>query len=59
VQCGIYTLPIEYDVVSEVEEIEDNDNLEDMARHMPMCYYVTQDGCARDQQAMFESLATL
>jgi hypothetical protein len=46
-------LPIEYDVVSEVTEDEE-DFTKEMSAHQPKCYYVMDNGCVEGQQAMFE-----
>ena len=47
-------LPAEYDVVSEIEESEDDFNLEDIEKYKFMCYYVTNYGCGDEQKAIFE-----
>ena len=49
----ISMLPIEYDVISEVREDEE-DFIEEMTAHQPKCYYVMDNGCVEGQQAMFE-----
>ena len=46
-------LPIEYDVPSEVRDVE-SDFTEEMAIHRPLCYYVMNNGCVEDQHALFE-----
>jgi hypothetical protein len=46
-------LPVEYDVPSEVNEVE-SDFTEEMAAHKPFCYYVMNNGCVKDQHAVFE-----
>jgi len=48
-------LPIEYDVISEVTEDEE-DFTKEMIAHQPKCYYVMDNGCVEGQQAMFERL---
>jgi len=53
--CNVVSiLPSKYDVVSEVEESEDDFNQEDIDKYRPMCYYVTNCGCVDEQNAMFE-----
>lgn len=44
----------EYDVVSEVEESEDDFNLENMEKYKFMCCSVTDYGCGDQQKAIFE-----
>ncbi|KAK2422492.1 hypothetical protein QL285_033024 [Trifolium repens] len=52
--CVVSILPSEYDVQSEVTELEtDFDQLE-MADPKPICYYVMNNGCIEEQQATFE-----
>ncbi|KAK2422316.1 hypothetical protein QL285_032860 [Trifolium repens] len=52
--CVVSILPSEYDVQSEVTELEvDFDQLE-MADPKPICYYVMNNGCTEEQQATFE-----
>jgi len=51
--CVVSVLPIEYDVPSEVNEVE-SDFTEEMAIHRPLCYYVMNNGCVEDQHAVFE-----
>jgi len=46
-------LPIEYDVMLEVTEDEE-DFTEEMTAHQPKCYYVMDNGCVEGQHAMFE-----
>lgn len=41
----VYVLTLEYDQVTKVKEIEDIDKA-NMAKHMPVCYYVMNNGCA-------------
>jgi len=50
----VSNLPAKYNVVSEVEEYEDDFDLEDIEKCRPMCYYVTNYGCVDKQKAMFE-----
>jgi len=51
--CVVSVLPIEYDVPSEVSDME-SDFTEEMAIHRPFCYYVMNNGCVEDQHAFFE-----
>jgi len=52
--CNVVSvLPVEYDVPSEVNEVE-RDFIDEMAIHKPLCYYVMINGCVEDQHAMFE-----
>ncbi|MCH87192.1 hypothetical protein A2U01_0008058 [Trifolium medium] len=47
-------LPVEYDVWSEVNDEEDDFEEPEMANHKPVCYYVMNNGCVEEQQAVFE-----
>jgi len=51
--CVVSMLPVEYDVPSEVNEVE-SDFTDEMAIHRPLCYYVMNNGCVEDQHAVFE-----
>ncbi|KAK2449663.1 hypothetical protein QL285_008835 [Trifolium repens] len=52
--CVVSILPSEYDVQTEITELEtDFDQLE-MADPKPICYYVMNNGCIEEQQATFE-----
>ena len=43
--CNVVSiLPVEYDVTSEVNEVE-TDFTEEMANHKPLRYYVMNNGC--------------
>lgn len=54
--CNVVSvLPIEYDVPSEVNEVE-SDFTDEMAIHKPLCYYVMNNGCVKDQHGVFEML---
>jgi len=53
--CVVSVLPIEYDVPSEVSDVE-SDFTEEMAIHRPLCYSVKNNGCVEDQHALFDSL---
>ncbi|CAJ2657404.1 unnamed protein product [Trifolium pratense] len=47
-------LPLEYDVPTEVNELEEDFEALNLADHKPMCYYVMQNGCVEEQKAVFE-----
>ncbi|WJX46260.1 hypothetical protein P8452_33079 [Trifolium repens] len=52
--CVVSIIPSEYDVQTEITELEtDFDQLE-MADPKPICYYVMNNGCIEEQQATFE-----
>jgi len=54
IMCNVVSiLPIEYDMMSEVSEVEE-DFTEEMANHKPLCYYVMDNGCVENQHAVFE-----
>jgi len=56
IMCNVVSvLPIEYDVPSEMDEVE-SDFTEEMAHHKPLCYYVMNNGCVQNQHAVFEKL---
>lgn len=46
-------LPVEYDITSEINEVED-DFTEEMTNHKPLYYYVMNNGCVEKQHAVFE-----
>lgn len=51
--CNVVSvLLVEYDVPSEVNEVE-SDFTDEMAIHKPLCYYVMNNGCVKDQHAIF------
>ena len=52
--CVVSILPSEYDVQSEVTEIESEFDHFDMADPKPVCYYVMNNGCVEEQLAYFE-----
>eukprot|EP00256_Glycine_max_P066604 XP_025981199.1 uncharacterized protein LOC100802634 [Glycine max] len=52
--CVVSILPFEYDVQSEVTEIESEFDHFDMADPKPVCYYVMNNGCVEEQLAYFE-----
>eukprot|EP00256_Glycine_max_P062132 XP_014631525.1 uncharacterized protein LOC106798860 [Glycine max] len=54
VVCVVSILPSEYDVQSEVTEIECEFDHFDMADPKPVCYYVMNNGCVEEQLAYFE-----
>ncbi|PNX69000.1 hypothetical protein L195_g056475, partial [Trifolium pratense] len=47
-------LPLEYDIPTEVNELEEDFEALNLADHKPMCYYVMQNGCVEEQKAIFE-----
>jgi len=47
-------LPAKYDVVSEIEDTEEDFDSKDMANYKPIWYYVMNNGCVEEQHAMFE-----
>lgn len=51
----VSVFPREYDQVMEIEEPEDATDLE-MARHIPVCYYVRNNGCVEEQNTFLERL---
>ncbi|XP_039686971.1 uncharacterized protein [Medicago truncatula] len=52
--CNVVSiLPVEYDVQSEINEVE-SDFVDEMAIHKPLCYYVMNNGCVEEQHAVFE-----
>jgi len=53
--CNVASiLPAEYDMVSEVDDSEEDFDPKDMEKYQPMCYYVMDDGCESEQKAIFE-----
>ena len=43
--CNVVSiLPIEYDMVSEFDDSEEEFDPKDMEEYKPMCYFVTNDG---------------
>jgi len=55
VVCNVVSIqPTEYDVVSEVEESEEDYNPEDMEKYKSMCCFVTDYGWGDQQKAIFE-----
>lgn len=53
ITCNMVSvLPREYDQVMEIEELEDATDLE-MARHMPVCYYIMNNGCVEEAKRLF------
>ena len=54
--CNVLSiLPVEYDVTSEVNEVE-TDFTEEMANHKPLCYYVMDNGCLKINMPFSRSL---
>jgi len=52
--CNVVSvLPVEYDVLSEIDEVE-SDFTEEMAHYKPLCYYVMNNGCVENQHVVFE-----
>jgi len=52
--CNVVSiLPAEYDVLSEVEESEDDFNLKDMEKYKSMRCYVTNYCCGDEQKVIF------
>ena len=52
--CNVVSiLPVEYDVTSEVNEVE-TDFTDEMANHKSLCYFVMNNGCVENQYAIFE-----
>jgi hypothetical protein len=52
--CVVSKLPSEFDVQSEVTELEEDFDQLNLADPKPMCYYVMINGCIEEQQASFE-----
>ncbi|CAJ2671752.1 unnamed protein product [Trifolium pratense] len=50
----ISVLPADYDVQTEVNEGEEEQNSIEMANNKPVCYYIIGNGCVEDQNGMFE-----
>ncbi|WJX26319.1 hypothetical protein P8452_15257 [Trifolium repens] len=50
----VYVLPVEYDVPTEIEEIEEDFEALELANHKPVCYYVMDNGCVEAHDAVFE-----
>ncbi|XP_045807593.1 uncharacterized protein LOC123901479 [Trifolium pratense] len=50
----ISILPVEYNVQTEVNEVEEEQNTIEMASNKPVCYYIMGNGCVEDQNAVFE-----
>lgn len=54
ITCNVVSvLPREYDQVTKVKEPEDSTTIE-MVRHMPVCYYIMNNGCVEEQNSFFE-----
>ena len=53
--CNVVSiLPAEYDMVSEVDDSEEEFDPKDMEEYKPMCYIVTNDGSESNRKAIFE-----
>lgn len=53
--CNVVSiLPVEYDVVSEVEKSEDDFNLDDLEKYRFMCCYASNYGYDEKQKAILE-----
>jgi len=52
--CNVVSiLPTEYDMVSEVDDSEEEFDPKDMGEYKPMCYFVTNDGFENNRKAIF------
>ena len=52
--CNVVSIfPVEYDVTSEINDVE-IDFTKEMANHKPLCYYVMNDGCIENEYAIFK-----
>jgi hypothetical protein len=47
-------LPLEYDVPTEINEVEEDFEALELADHKSVCYYVMENGCVEAQNAVFE-----
>lgn len=55
VLCSVVSvLPVEYDVVTKVTYTEEEYSAKDMDGHKPVCYYVMNDGCVEEKNAIFK-----
>jgi len=53
--CNMVSIfPAEYDMVSEVEDSEEEFDPKDMEEYKLMCFFVTNNGSKEDQKAIFE-----
>jgi hypothetical protein len=52
--CVVSILPSEYDVQSEVTELDEDFDQLNLANPKPMCYYVMNNGCLEEQQTSSE-----
>ena len=55
----VFILPAKYDVVSEVEESEEDYNLEDMEKYKSICCYVTDYGWVDKEKPYLKILMVL
>lgn len=49
----VFVLLVEYDQVTKVEELEETTE-EKLTNHVPLCYYIMNNGCVEEQNAFFE-----
>lgn len=49
----IFVLPIEFDQINEVIKEEDDYFAAKMENHMPLCYYVMNNGCIEEEISIF------
>lgn len=55
VLCNVMPVfPVEYNVVTEVSDMEEEYSNEDKTGHEQACYYVMSDGCVKEQNDIFE-----
>ena len=53
--CNVVSiLPAEYDMVSEVEDLEEEFDLKDMEEYKLLCYFVANNGSEDEQKAIFK-----
>jgi hypothetical protein len=53
--CNLVSiLPTKYDMVSEVDDSEEEFDPKDMEEYKPMCYFVTNDGSENNRKAIFD-----
>jgi len=55
--CNVVSiLPAEFDILSEVNDLEEEFNPNGMEEYKPMYYFVTNDGSEGNRKAIFEQL---
>lgn len=55
INCNIVSIiPMEYDRVSEVFELEENYIQDEVANQMPIFYYIMNNGIVKEQHVIFE-----